>query len=263
MLLVWSFWLALFLVLSAANLSTLVSDDISKAHTVAQHLKWVHKLQFLRSVESAWTFSHDINVHEAYQEFSPSCHLAEEVEFSLQLAICLFYLVLKALNRFRNSWFFQDFCNTVRHIPECNLDWYHNHKRYVLQDLNVSAHHCVTAWTSWYQQPFFWNWNANAQGWLSDRLRCQRRIISRSVSSPRSVTGQVFATFRALDIISTSASPSECFTLIPEADNWVPNSSRNACLLYLCIRKSPFLQSMNYGGKVQFFFLAFFYFVPL
>ena len=122
MLLVWSFWLALFLALSAANLSTLVSDDISKAHTVAQHLKWVHKLQFLRSVESAWTFSHDINVHEAYQEFSPSCHLAEEVEFSLQLAICLFCLMLKVLNRFRNSWFFQDFCNTVRHIPECNLD---------------------------------------------------------------------------------------------------------------------------------------------
>ena len=85
-------------------------------------LKWVHKLQFLRSVESVWTFSHDINVHEAYQEFSPSCHLAEEVEFSLQLAICLFCLMLKVLNRFRNSWFFQDFCNTVRHIPECNLD---------------------------------------------------------------------------------------------------------------------------------------------
>ena len=77
-------------------------------------------------------------------------------------------------------------------------------------------------------------------GWWSDGLTCQRRGINRSVSFPRSVTGQVFATVRALDTISTSASPSECITLIPETDNWVPNISRNACLLCLCIRKSTF-----------------------
>ena len=71
-------------------LSTLVSDDISKAHTVVQHLKWVHELQFLRNVESVWTFSHDINVQETYQEFSPFCHLAEVAESEY-------------LNRFRNS----------------------------------------------------------------------------------------------------------------------------------------------------------------
>ena len=41
------------------------------------------------------------------------------------------------------------------------------------------------------------------------------------MSSPKSVTGQVLATVRALDTTSTSASPSECITLITEADNWV------------------------------------------
>ena len=81
------------------------------------------------------------------------------------------------------------------------------------------------------------------------------------VPSPRSVPGQVVATVRALDTISTPTSPSECITLIPEADNWVPSISRNAFLLCLFREKSLFSQSMDFGEMVQFFFLAFLYFV--
>ena len=77
-----------------SRFSTFVSDDVSKAHAAVQHLKWVHGLELLQNVESALTFSHDINVHEAHQEVSPSCHLAKEVEFSLQLTICLFCLMV-------------------------------------------------------------------------------------------------------------------------------------------------------------------------
>ena len=44
------------------------------------------------------------------------------------------------------------------------LTWYHSHKRHVLQELTVSAHHRVIAWTSWYQQPFYWNRNTNVRG---------------------------------------------------------------------------------------------------
>ena len=102
-LLVWSFSLALFLVLSAANpilrdpapilrdhspLSTLLSDDKSKAHAAVQHLRWVHKLQL------SWIVKSVLYVDEAYQEFSPSCHLPEEVKFFLQLAIYLLCLML-------------------------------------------------------------------------------------------------------------------------------------------------------------------------
>ena len=103
-LLVWSFRSALFLVSLAVNpilrdpahssLSTLVSYDICKAHIAVHHLEWVQEVQLSWNVESVLTFSHGIYVHEAHQEFSPSCHLAEEVEFSLQLAICLFCLML-------------------------------------------------------------------------------------------------------------------------------------------------------------------------
>ena len=99
MLLVWSFQSALFLVMSAANpilrdlahspLSTLVSDDISKAHAAVQELRWVHELQLSRNVESVLTFSHDTCVHEAHQEFSPPCHL-----IARQLAVCLPCLML-------------------------------------------------------------------------------------------------------------------------------------------------------------------------
>ena len=65
-----------------SRFSTLVSDDVSKAHAAVQHLKWVHGLELLQNVESALTFSHDINVHEAHYEFS------------LQLTICLFCLMV-------------------------------------------------------------------------------------------------------------------------------------------------------------------------
>ena len=104
MLLIWSFPSALFLVLSAATpslrdpahspLFTPVSDEISKAHAAVQHLKSVQELQLSRNAESVLRFSHDIYLHETYQEFSPSCHLAEEVEYFLQLAKCLFCLML-------------------------------------------------------------------------------------------------------------------------------------------------------------------------
>ena len=59
------------------------------------------------------------------------------------------------------------------------------------------------------------------------------------MSSPRSDTGQVFATVSA---ISMSASQSECIMVIPEAGNWLLSISRNAFLLWLCRRKSPFLR---------------------
>ena len=75
------------------------------------------------------------------------------------------------------------------------------------------------------------------------------------MSSPRSVTGKVFATDSALNTISKSASPSECIILIPKADHWVPSISRNVFWLYFCRRKS-----LDYGGMVLFIFLAFLYF---
>ena len=165
MLLVWSFRSTLFLVLSAANpilrdlvhspISTPVSDDISKAHADVQHLKWVQELQLWWSVESILRFSHDIYVHEAHQEFSSSCQIAKEVEFSLQLTKCLSCLML--MKRYSIDFGILDFSKAfvILYVIQQNvtLMWYHSYKRYVLQDLTVSAHHRVTAFTSWYQQP--------------------------------------------------------------------------------------------------------------
>ena len=173
MLLVWSFRSRLFLALSAANhilrdpahslLSTPVSDDISNAHADVQHLKWVHELQLWRNIESVLKFSHDIYVHEARQEFSPSCHLEEEVDFSLQLAIWLMLMKRSSID-FGILNFWKSFVMLYVIQQNVTLMWYHSHKRYVLQDLTVSAHHWVAAWTSWYQQLFYWNWNTNARG---------------------------------------------------------------------------------------------------
>ena len=145
------------------------------------------------------------------------------------------------------------------------LMWHHSHKSYALQGLNVSAHHWVTTWTSWYQQPFYWNWNTNARGgetvdWSARDEELKKRWRSRSVSSPKSATGQVFAILRALNTISMFASPSQCITLIPEADNWDPSVSKNACYVYA--EESHLVsQSMDYGRMLKFFFLAFLYFV--
>ena len=175
-LLVWSFRSELLLVLSAANpirrdpahtpLSTPVSDDISKAHADLQRLKWIHKLQIWRNVKSALTFYHEIYVHEAHQEFSPSCHLAEEVEFSLKLAICLFCLILTKRSSIDLGILYFSKIFEILLVIQQNptLMWHYSHKRYVLQDLTVSAHHRVIAWTSWYQQRFYWNWNRSARG---------------------------------------------------------------------------------------------------
>ena len=201
-----------------------------------QHLKSVRELQLLRNVESVLTFFYDIYVHEAHQEFSPSCHLAEKVEFSLDANE-------KILSRFRNFWFFKKICNTVRDATECNPDVTSQPQKLCIARY-VSAHHWVTTWTSWYQQPFYWNWNTNARGgetvdWSARDEELKKRWRSRSVSSPKSATGQVFAILRALNTMSMFASPSQCITLIPEADNWDPSVSRNACLLCLCRRKSP------------------------
>ena len=108
-LLAWSFRSALFPVFSAANtiltdpapspLSIPVSDEISKAHADVPHLKWVGELQISQNVESAMTFSHDIYVHETHQEFSTFCRLAEEVEFSLQLALSIYLFCLMVMKR--------------------------------------------------------------------------------------------------------------------------------------------------------------------
>ena len=150
-LLVWLFRSELYLVLSAGNpilsdpshnpLLTHVSDDISKAHASMQHLKWVQELQLPRNVESALTFSHDIYVHKAYQEISPSCHLAEEVEFSLQLAMSF---LSDAKERSSIDFGILDFSKifVILYVIQQNVTLmrYLNHKNYVLQDLNVSAH---------------------------------------------------------------------------------------------------------------------------
>ena len=144
MLLVWSFRSALFLVLSAAKpilrdpadspLSTLVSDDKSKAHAAVKHLKWVRELQLLRNAEYVFAFSYDIYIHETHQEFSPSCHLTEEIEFSLQLVICLPCLML--MKRHSIDFRILDFWNifTIIYVIQWNatLMWYHSQERYAL-----------------------------------------------------------------------------------------------------------------------------------
>ena len=133
MLLVWSFWSALFLVLSAANhilrdpahclLFTPVSDDISEAHADVQHLKWVHKLQlwwcrvcpdifswYLCTRSSSGVFFLFSSSNRS-RIFSPACNMS-----------FLSDAKKKILSRFQNSWFFKSFCNTVRDPTECNLD---------------------------------------------------------------------------------------------------------------------------------------------
>ena len=124
-------------------------------------MKWVHKLKLWWGAKTVLTFSHVIYVHKVYQEFSSSssCHLAEEVEFSLQLAISLFCLML--MKRSTIDFGIYDFSKVfvILYLIQQNatLMWYQSCNRYVLEDLTVSAHHWVTAWTSWYQQLFYWN----------------------------------------------------------------------------------------------------------
>ena len=100
----------------------------------------------------------------------------------------------------------------------------------------------------------------NCTGQWSNGLKCQRRRISRSVSSPRSVTGQVFATVRTLDTISTSASPSECITLTRSWQLGLKHFKK--WLRYVSTEERHlFSLPMDYRGMVQFFLLAFLYFV--
>ena len=145
----------------------------------------------------------------------------------------------KILTRFQNSWFLKRFGDTVRDPTECNLV-------VVSQQLKVciARFECISSSLSncfdlLILTVVLLEFKYKCTEWSNDELWCQRRIISRWVSSPRSVTGQVFATVSAMDTISTSASSSECIMLISKAGNWIP-AFKKSCLLCLCRRMSAF-----------------------
>ena len=108
-------------------------------------------------------FSH---VHETHQKFSLSCHIAEEVEIYLQLAICLFCLMM-VMKRSSIDFRIIDFSKKKLILcviqQNATLMWCHSHKRHALQELTVSAHNRVTARSSWYRQLFYWNRNTNVR----------------------------------------------------------------------------------------------------
>ena len=81
-------------------------------------------------------------------------------------SICLFCLMLMKRSSMDFAILdFPKFFVTLYMIQQnVTFVWCHSHKSYLLQYLNVSAHHRVTVWTSRYQQPFYWNKNANARG---------------------------------------------------------------------------------------------------
>ena len=135
--------------------------------------------------------------------------------------------------------FFINFCNTVYEPMECNLDVISQPQKVCIARFNCVSSSLSNCLDFLISTAVLLELEYNCMGWWSDWLKCQRRI-RRLVSSPKSVTRQAFVTVMALDTISTSASPSECITLIPEADNWVPSISRKACLLRLCRKKSSF-----------------------
>ena len=161
---------------------------------------------------------------------------------------------------FRNSWFFKKKINTARDPTECNFDVISQSQKVCIarcKCVSSSLSNCLDLLIS---TAVLLELEYKCTGW-SDGLKCQRRNISRSVSSPKSVTGQVFGAVMALDAISTSASPSECITLISEANSW-SQAFQEKLVCYLDAEESHlFSQSMDYGGMVQFFFLAFLYFV--
>ena len=224
LLLVWSFGSALFLVLSAAN-SILRDPTHSPLITCPKHM-------LLCCISSGPT---------SFTE-------------------CWVCLDIFCNSWFCNSWFSKTF--VILYVMQHNvtLMWYQSHKRNVLQDVNVSAHHWVTAWISWYQQPFYWSWNINTRGGEMSDWSVKEEEIASVFSAPKSVTGQVFTTVRALDTISTSASPSECITLIPERRIGC-QAFQEMLVCYVYGEETHlFSQSMNYGKMIQFFFVAFFYY---
>ena len=149
-------------------------------HPAVQHLKSVRELQLLRNVESVLTFFYDIYVHKAYQEFSPSCHLAEKVEFSLDANE-------KILSRFRNSWFFKKNCNTVHDATECNP--------YVTsqpQKLCIARFECVSSSLSNYldfltSTAVLLELEYKCMGWWNGGLKCQRWRIEEEMKKQVSV----------------------------------------------------------------------------
>ena len=112
------------------------------------YLKWVQEFQLKMSVESVLPFSHNIYINEDHQEFSPSCHVAEEAEFALQLAIFLFCLMME-MKKFSIKFGILGYSKNLVILyvikQNANLMWYCSHKRHALQELTVSAHHRVTA----------------------------------------------------------------------------------------------------------------------
>ena len=141
----------------------------------------------------------------------------------------------KILNRF---WNFSFFCNfkifVVLYVIQQNaiLMWYHNHKRYVLQNLNVSVHHWVIASTSWCQQPFYWNYNTIARGsevtdWSANEEELAGQCLLQEVWLDRCLRQlghwiqypRLHLHLNALRWL--------------EADNWVSNISRNDCVTFL------------------------------
>ena len=164
----------------------------------------------------------------------------------------------KILTRFQNSWFLKRFGDTVRDPTECNLV-------VVSQQLKVciARFECISSSLSncfdlLIPTVVLLEFKYKCTEWSNDELWCQRRIISRWVSSPRSVTGQVFATVSAMDTISTSASSSECIMLISKAGNWIPAFKK--CLFVMFMQENVcFLHSQgimegsyNFSSKPSF-----------
>ena len=150
----------------------------------------------------------------------------------------------KDLNRSRNSWFFQDFCTIVRDLTECNLDVLSQPQKVCItrfECVSSSLSNCLDVLIS---TAVFLELECKCTGWWSDGLKCQRRIISRLVYSPRSATGHVLATVRVLD-----------------KRHWIKHFKKCLVVIFMQKKITFFSQSMDSGGMVHFFFLAFFYFL--
>ena len=117
----------------------------------------------LTGVKSVFTFCHNIYVHKAHQEFSPY-HLAEEEVFFPVWNMSFLSDDSNEKILFGILNFSKNFVIMYLIQQNATLMWYHSHKRHLLQELTVSDHHQVTAWTAWYQQLFYWNWNTNRWG---------------------------------------------------------------------------------------------------
>ena len=108
--------------------------------------------------------------------FSPACNMSSLSDANQ-----------KILNKFRNSWFFKHFCNTVRDPTECNLD-------VISQSLKVCIASCKCVNSS---LPGLLDINSHftgigiqmhggkCTGWWSDGLNCKRRRIRVGVFSKK------------------------------------------------------------------------------